>query len=356
MTNETETEAAGAALIIPEKINFSELFASGDKVEQILTTIEAEVRKTVIPVDTAKDRKAIASLAYKVSQAKTLLDGKGKEQVEDQKKAIAVVDALRKTIRDRMDALRDEARKPLDDWEAEEALRKHQRDLVIQELSAGDVTEHSGEEEIKAAIDQVASADLSLFTDEDELAEVHRLKEKTIHRLKDCLVAAERARAEQEELAQLRAEKAARAQEEEERRAAQAEKDRQAQIEKEKAEAAERAAEAAAQEAQRAIDEANERAAQAERDAAEAAERAEAEKKRAADEAAAAERQRIADEKRRAEEDQARRERNQRARNAAGKAIMTSLLSEVAGISEEHARAAATAMLDGKINRVKVEI
>jgi hypothetical protein len=95
----------------------------GAQIDPILARIEAEVRSHAPDVTTDKGRKAIASLAYKVSQSKTALDNAGKKLTEDQKQAIAAVDAARKKIRDRLDALRDEARKPLTDWESAEDAR-----------------------------------------------------------------------------------------------------------------------------------------------------------------------------------------------------------------------------------------
>jgi len=86
--------------------------------------------------DTAIGRKEIAAIAYKVARTKTLIDGKGKEIVEVWKNQAKVVDAQRKDARARLDALRDEIRKPVTDWEdeqkriQEEAMRKEQEEAA----------------------------------------------------------------------------------------------------------------------------------------------------------------------------------------------------------------------------------
>lgn len=96
---------------------------TGGGVDPILEAITNEVRSHDADTDTDKGRKAIASLAYKVSQSKTLLDKAGKSLVTGWKEQAKTVDEVRKMVRDSLDELRDEARQPLTDWEkAEEAL------------------------------------------------------------------------------------------------------------------------------------------------------------------------------------------------------------------------------------------
>ena len=92
-------------------------------VEVILAGIKAEVAKHKPDLSTVTSRKAIASTAYKVSQSKILLDDLGKSLVEGWKTQSKKVDEQRKMVRDELDKLRDETRKPLDEWEATEAAK-----------------------------------------------------------------------------------------------------------------------------------------------------------------------------------------------------------------------------------------
>jgi len=127
----------------------------GAQIDPILARIEAEVRSHAPDLSTDKGRKAIASLAYKVSQSKAAMDNAGKKLTEDQKQAIAAVDAARKKIRDRLDALRDEARKPLTDWEAAEDARAERIKATLSDLRNHGMTGYEAPEEIKAAADAI---------------------------------------------------------------------------------------------------------------------------------------------------------------------------------------------------------
>jgi colicin import membrane protein len=99
-----------------------EVFTTPEKIEAVLARVEAKARKEVVgTIDTAKGRKEIASLAYKVAQTKTYIDTVGKDLVAEMKELPKQIDASRKVFRERLDALRDELRAPLDAWEAEQA-------------------------------------------------------------------------------------------------------------------------------------------------------------------------------------------------------------------------------------------
>jgi len=112
------------ALIEKENIDAVAVFTGEQGVERVLDEIETKVRAFEPDLATAKSRKEIASMAYKVSQSKALLDGLGKALVADWKAKAAKVDASRKIARDRLDALRDEVRQPLKEWEEAEEKRK----------------------------------------------------------------------------------------------------------------------------------------------------------------------------------------------------------------------------------------
>ena len=78
----------------------------------------AEQARSVVPdLSTDKGRKAIASMARKVASSKTAFDAHGKELKEQYTAITSKIDADRKLFRDQCDALRDEIRKPLTDWE-----------------------------------------------------------------------------------------------------------------------------------------------------------------------------------------------------------------------------------------------
>ena len=115
-----------------------------DESEKIICAIECQARSIVPDVSTAPGRKAIASLAHQVSKSKTLLDTYGKDLVSDWKTKAKAVDLERKKFRDRLDALRDEVRAPLAEWETTEKARLEAETLALQVAAAHEfaVIEH----------------------------------------------------------------------------------------------------------------------------------------------------------------------------------------------------------------------
>ena len=109
------------------------IFSAPDKVQMMLSGIREKALAEQAELDTdlpkAKNRDAIKSLAYKVTQSKTYIDKAGKLVVDELKELPKKVDASRKQCRDELDALSDEIRKPVTVLEeAEELVKKIERD------------------------------------------------------------------------------------------------------------------------------------------------------------------------------------------------------------------------------------
>jgi hypothetical protein len=117
-----EMKPATFELATIEKLDAVQVFTGGG-VDPILKAISEEVRLHEPDTSTDKGRKDIASLAYKVSQSKVLLEKAGKSLVTGWKEQAKAVDEVRKMVRDSLDELRDEARQPLTDWETAEKER-----------------------------------------------------------------------------------------------------------------------------------------------------------------------------------------------------------------------------------------
>lgn len=118
--------AAGTELI-PYEINPDEVFKPGG-LDPVLKEIERRALEEEYGVETAKDRKAIASMAYKVARSKTFIDGLRKKYVSDEKARLKVIDQAGKHAVDFLDALRDRIRQPLNEWEeAEKAKAEAER-------------------------------------------------------------------------------------------------------------------------------------------------------------------------------------------------------------------------------------
>lgn len=259
-------------LVVIEQATALDLFTAPEKVNQMLERIKslAEEERKELDSDfsVAKNRKAFASLAYKVAQTKTYIDKEGKAVVDKLKELPKKVDASRKIFRDELDALSTDIRKPLTEWEAQEKAREEAEALKKQ-------IEVDHEEALQM------NELFDLRKAEEERKRIAREEEM---KRQD----AEQARLEAERKAQQEIEAAAR-------------REREA---KEAAERAEREKQEAIQRAEQAAKEAKEKA---ERDAKEAQERAEREKQLAIEaerkKAQEAEQARLAEEERKRQEE-----------------------------------------------------
>lgn len=100
------------------------LFAAGGT-REICALIEREARALVPDITTQPGRNAIASMAAKIARSKSYLDNLGKLYVDELKELPKQVDAERRVMRNRLDALKDEIRQPLTEWE--EAIERRQQ-------------------------------------------------------------------------------------------------------------------------------------------------------------------------------------------------------------------------------------
>ncbi|MEI2304975.1 hypothetical protein PU690_28330 [Klebsiella pneumoniae] len=107
-------------LVVIEKKNAMAVFTNNDQLDPLIELIEKEARSLVPDVTTKKGRDAIASMAHKVARSKTYIDNAGKDLVAELKALPKQIDESRRVVRERLDALKDEVRRPLTEWEAEQ--------------------------------------------------------------------------------------------------------------------------------------------------------------------------------------------------------------------------------------------
>lgn len=123
-------------LVVIEPATALDLFTAPDKVQVLLSGIREKALAEQALLDTdlskAKNRDAIKSLAYKVTQSKTYIDKAGKAVVDELKDLPKKVDASRKQCRDELDALSEEIRKPVTAWEDAEKARVAAEELARQ--------------------------------------------------------------------------------------------------------------------------------------------------------------------------------------------------------------------------------
>lgn len=334
MTEQAKTDNTQAQLVVIEPTTAVALFTEGQGVAELLADIRQKATSLVPDITTAKGRKEIASVAHAVARTKTYLDGLGKELTDQYKEIPKRIDANRKTLRDTLDALKDEVRAPLTQYEAAEEARVaalQSRLARLNELGS-------------SASIEIAAADLQVMLQEVEqnalddswqelLPQATVAKELATKRLGEALAARQKYESEQAELEQLRQKQAEQDRIDRERLIVEQAAE-QARREEENRQRLEReAAQHREQEAQRQAQVAQQAAEQALRDS-EAAElarqQAEANAARQAEEAAARaaeqERQRIADEQRQKAAEDAARSADMEHRRTINNAILMDLM------------------------------
>lgn len=321
-------------LVVIEKKNAMAVFTNNDQLDPLIELIEKEARSLVPDVTTKKGRDAIASMAHKVARSKTYIDNAGKDLVAELKALPKQIDESRRVVRERLDALKDEVRRPLTEWEAEQERIKAEEAMNAM---------HAEALEMNIKFDQELAAK---FEADHEMA---LLMDKDIDRERaDKAAEAERQRIAREEEIKRQAE------EKSKREAAE-----KAQREIDAVAAREREAILAKERAERERIEAQQRAEREQREAAERAERekqaaVESERRKAQEEADRIRREaeqreqaRLAEEKRKADE-QARREADVKHRKTVGTEIVKALLANTS-LSRDQAIEVLTAIKDGNI-------
>ena len=315
-------------LVVIEKSSAMAVFTNNEQLDPIIEKIEKEARSLVPDVSTKKGRDAIASMAHKVARSKTYIDNAGKDLVAELKALPKQIDESRRIVRERLDALKDEVRRPLTEWEAE------QERIKAEEASAAKAEEDrkkfESDHEIALLMNDAFDREVA-----EKKAEAER--QRIAHEEELKRQAAEQARREAEEKAA--ADLAAAKKREEDAIAAKAQAELLAKQAQERAEQEAKDAAAKAEAEKKAAIAAEQRKAQEEADRI----KREAEQKEAA---RLAEEKRIADEK-------AAREADVKHRKAVGTNIVNALTANTS-ISRDQAIEVLKALMDGLVPRTQI--
>lgn len=315
-------------LVVIEKQNAMAVFTTKEQLDPIIEAIEKEARSLVPDVSTRKGRDAIASMAHKVARSKTYIDNAGKDLVAELKALPKQIDESRRIVRERLDALKDEVRKPLTEWEAEQERIKAEEAMNALHAEALEMNE---EFDRQRAAQIEADHEMALLINDKfdrDREEQRRLAEQAQREHEERIKqeAADKAKREAEERHKAELDAAARREADEKARADAAERKR-----KENTDRAER-------EKQDAIAE-EKRKAQEEAD-------------RIKREAEAKEKARLAEEQRKADE-QAKREADVKHRKTVGTNIVNALTSNTS-LTREQAIEVLTALKDDLIPCAKI--
>ncbi|MGY9341498.1 hypothetical protein ACTM7U_17865 [Citrobacter braakii] len=315
-------------LVVIEKSSAMAVFTNNEQLDPIIEKIEKEARSLVPDVSTKKGRDAIASMAHKVARSKTYIDNAGKDLVAELKALPKQIDESRRIVRERLDALKDEVRRPLTEWEAEQERIKAEEAARIKAEEAR--KQFESDHEIALLMNDAFDRELA-----EKKAEAER--QRIAHEEELKRQAAEQARREAEEKAAV--DLAAAKKREEDAIAAKAQAELLAKQAQERAEQEAKDAAAKAEAEKKAAIEAEQRKAQEEADRI----KREAEQKEAA---RLAEEKRIADEK-------AAREADVKHRKAVGTDIVNALTANTS-ISRDQAIEVLKALMDGLVPRTQI--
>ncbi|HCM9492768.1 TPA: hypothetical protein N5O00_001267 [Enterobacter hormaechei subsp. hormaechei] len=315
-------------LVVIEKHNAMAVFTTKEQLDPIIEAIEKEARSLVPDVSTRKGRDAIASMAHKVARSKTYIDNAGKDLVAELKALPKQIDESRRIVRERLEALKDEVRRPLTEWEAEQERIKAEEAMNAMHAEALVMNE---EFDRQRAAQIEADHEMALLMNDNfdrEREEQRRQAEQAQRENEERIKreAAEQARRDAEAKHKAEIEAAARREAEEKARAELAERQR---IEAE----------------QRAAREKQEAEARAEREKEEAV----AAERRRQEEAESA---RLAEEQRKAEEE-ARRAADKEHRRTVNRRVYADLIAN--GIPEEFAQKAVLAIAGGKVQDAHIK-
>ncbi|MBT9303260.1 hypothetical protein [Pseudomonas sp. TAE6080] len=182
-----------------------------DGLKPFLQAVKEEVSSQVPDLTTAKGRARIASLAKKVSDSKVAVEKPGRDYLRRLKEMPKVVEVELKEFVDAMNALRDETRKPLTDWEAAEQARKDKHVDGIQAIK--DMTVFEATPAAAHVAKLIADLQAVEINDawEEFLPEAAQVKDETLAKLRNLLAERAQHEAEQAELVRLRAETEAQA-------------------------------------------------------------------------------------------------------------------------------------------------
>lgn len=184
--------------LLPEDV-----FCKGTS-QELVNKIKTEARSFVIDATTAKGRKEAVSLAAKVRKSKTFLDTLGKNLTESERDKITKVNAERKIIRDELDELAEEIRKPVTEFEQAEENRIASIRIRITDIEvACEGLETLEQMYIKKA--ELESVDVESFA--EFAIEAEDKKTNAINLITQKIETAEKLQAQESELAELRAEK-----------------------------------------------------------------------------------------------------------------------------------------------------
>lgn len=214
----TIVEANPALVLVDEK-----------KFEDFYEHVKAEAGAMPIDLSTEKGRKAIASMAHKIARTKTAIDDAGKKLNEEARAKINAVDEARRKIRERFDALKEDVRRPLTQWEEAEVERIGKVDRFFGRMAEFcKVSLDDTAQDVKDRYESLTLVKVDEAVFQGRHADAVEAQDRALSVLKDAFERLTREEEERAELARLRREQEERAAAEAQRRAEEEQRQREA--------------------------------------------------------------------------------------------------------------------------------
>ncbi|HDS1744247.1 hypothetical protein [Pseudomonas sp. M2] len=199
--------SAEQKLIAIEEIseaNAPAIYVAGG-LQQFIDLVKGEIEGEVPDLTTRKGRERIASLAAKVSKSKTAVEKPGRDYLRRLKEMPKVVEAELREFVTKMDALRDEVRQPLTDWQAAEDARVDKHNSMIRHIEDCGLGLIGGQPQPFVLLFRELEEKIIVDEKFEEFeAEAHRAKATALVKLQASFDEHQKREAEQAELARLR--------------------------------------------------------------------------------------------------------------------------------------------------------
>jgi phage-related minor tail protein len=173
---------------------------------RFVDAVKAKVVGEVPDLSTRKGRERIASLAATVSKSKSAVEKPGRDYLRRLKEMPKVVEAELREFVTEMDALRDQVRQPLTEWQAAEDARVDAHNTAMDRIrwQAQD-TDGLTAEDLASRIEQITAIPMD-DSWQEFLPEAAQVKDQTLSKLRGLLAQRQQYETEQAELARLRRE------------------------------------------------------------------------------------------------------------------------------------------------------
>lgn len=202
-------------LIVIDQINALQVFANENGLDPVIEQIRKQVKSEVYDISTKEGRERIGSIARKIGSAKIALKNMSKELTEDWQRQTKAVTSEATRMESELDALRDEIKAPLDEYNNIEKTRIADHESNLDAIREAAIFEYEPTiEQVQDRIQQVNALGSGDFEEFAERADGRIAYSEKI--LNEKLATLKKQEAEKAELEKLRAEKEAKEQQERE--------------------------------------------------------------------------------------------------------------------------------------------